>query len=624
MSEAGGSEAKDGDLKIRQMRLAGTSAAVLAGLLLTGCVANDAPDGRGPAVGLTTAPGPIQVADVGSSHVRISDPSQLETPYGRYLAGRHAERVHDYRHAAEMFAAALADAPDNEGLRLRTFSVMLRAGMINQALPLAETLYASHPDQSSMVALVLAVKALKEHDYPATLKYLQTPARQGEQFSFPVLKAWAHLGAGEAEAALAALDQLREGDAFPDLAQGHSGLILMNSGDLQGAEAAIPIASDDLESVPAWLIRTLARVKLDAGDVAGATDLLDRYATGNRFSLEHVEADRASLAATGTLAPLMTLPNTGVADGLLRIASGVRPRTVDPSVRQPAHDIALIYAWLSVYLDNDHDEARLLIAGMMRDLERFEESSTVLQEIAAGAPFSWRARIAIADNLIDADQNEAAIALLETMAAERVEDTDALLKIGDILRSSSQFEEGTLIYDRAFERISPDDPGRWRLHYFRGITYERSKRWKEAEADFLAALEINPDNPYVLNYLGYSWIDQGINVERATDMVRQAVDQRQNDGYIVDSLGWAYYRVGKFTDAVVHLERAVQLRPADPVINDHLGDAYWRIGRQREARFQWTRALSLDIEEELIAPIEEKMRDGMGPPEVVGAAKEDG
>ncbi len=611
-------------MKIRQLRSAGISAAVIAGLLLAGCVASDAQDGSGPAIGLTTAPGPIQVADVGSSHVRINDPSQLETPYGRYLAGRHAERVHDYRHAAEMFAAALADAPDNEGLRLRTFSVMLRAGMIDQALPVAQSLYAANPDQSSMVALVLAAKALKDQDYPAALSYLQTPARQGEQFSFPVLKAWAHLGAGDSEAALAALVQLREGDAFPDLAQGHSGLILKNSGDLQGAEAAIPIASKDLESVPAWLVRTLARVKLDAGDAAGATDLLDRYATGNRYSLEHVEADRANLAENGTLAPLMTLPNTGVADGLLRIASGVRPRTVDPSVRQPAHDIALSYAWLAVYLDDNHDEARLLIAGMLRDLERYQDSSLVLDEIEAGAPFSWRARIAIADNFIDAQNDEAAIALLETMSAERPDDIDALLKIGDILRSRSRFEEGTQVYNRVFERVKPEDPGRWRLHYFRGITYERSKHWPEAEADFLAALEVNPDNPYVLNYLGYSWIDQGINVERATEMVRQAVDQRQNDGYIVDSLGWAYYRVGKFSDAVVHLERAVQLRPSDPVINDHLGDAYWRVGRQREARFQWTRALSLDIDEDLIAPIEEKMRDGMGPPEVVGAAKEEG
>lgn len=579
---------------------------------------------RAPAEGLTVAPGPIQVADVGLSHIRITDPSRLETPYGHYLAGRHAERIHDYPRAAALFMKALEEEPDNRRLIARTFSVSIRAGLIEQALPLARKLYAQAPDASSMVALVLAADAIRTDAYEQALRYLKTPAQQGEQYSFPLLTAWAELGAGNSDAALAALEQLRQGEAFPDLAQGHSGLILRTIGDLKGAESAIAITSEDLESAPAWLVRTLARVKLASGDAAGAAALLDNYAAGNRFALEHVEADRDRLKESGDLSILMATPAAGAADGLLRIASGVRPRRVEPTIQQVAQDIALTYAWLAVYLDPGHDEARLLIAGMLRDLKRYSDSSNVLMEVPREAPFSWRARIARADNLIDMKMDEAAIALLEEMATERPEEIDALLKIGDIMRARSRFEEGTEIYDRAFARIGADHPDRWRLHYFRGITLERSKRWPEAEADFLAALEMNPENPYVLNYLGYSWIDQGINIKRATEMVQRAVDQRQNDGYIVDSLGWAYYRVGRFEEAVTQLERAVQLRPEDPVINDHLGDAYWRVGRHREARFQWTRALSLDIDDELVPPIEKKMEEGLEPPTAQGVEQKDG
>ena len=151
----------------------------------------------------------------------------------------------------------------------------------------------------------------------------------------------------------------------------------------------------------------------------------------------------------------------------------------------------------------------------------------------------------------------------------------------------------------------------WILLYSRGIALERSKQWSRAENDFLAALKLNPNQPYILNYLGYSWVDQGINLDRAKTMIERAVKLRPNDGYIVDSLGWALFRIREFPVAVQHLERAVELRPQDPTINDHLGDAYWRVGRRNEARFQWRRSLSLGPEPDQAAQIRSKIRDGL-------------
>ena len=170
-------------------------------------------------------------------------------------------------------------------------------------------------------------------------------------------------------------------------------------------------------------------------------------------------------------------------------------------------------------------------------------------------------------------------------------------------------------------RLGEVTPGHWLFFYNRGIALERSKIWKRAEKDFLKALELQPEHPYVLNYLGYSWVEKGINIERAKKMIERAVEQRQDDGYIVDSLGWVLYRLGDYFASVKHLERAIRLRPSDPVINDHLGDAYWQAGRKLEARFQWRRALGLNPNEDLIPAIQAKLENGLKQEKLSGSGR---
>ena len=200
------------------------------------------------------------------------------------------------------------------------------------------------------------------------------------------------------------------------------------------------------------------------------------------------------------------------------------------------------------------------------------------------------------------------------MAEEAPERSDALIAMGDLLRGKDRFAEAESAYTRAIQRLPKIERSDWRLLYARGITYERTKRWPQAEADLLKALELEPDQPFVLNYLGYSWVDQGLNLDRAKAMLHRAVELRPDDGFIVDSLGWAYYRLGENDKAVTYLERAVELEPGDPVLNDHLGDVYWRVGRQREARFQWQRALTFKPEPDAVAAIQAKLANGLRPP----------
>jgi tetratricopeptide (TPR) repeat protein len=230
------------------------------------------------------------------------------------------------------------------------------------------------------------------------------------------------------------------------------------------------------------------------------------------------------------------------------------------------------------------------------------------------SPLSWQARLNLADLLDRNERTDEAIALLQQMTGERPDQVDPPQQLGSVFRIHQRFAEAAAAYDIAVERLGEPTPERWSLFYFRGIAYERSGAWEKAEADFLKALVLSPDHPYVLNYLAYSWIEQGINYDRALDMLQQAVTLRPGDGFIIDSLGWVYFRLGEYELAVEQLERANELLPTDPVLNDHLGDAYWRVGRRNEARFQWLRALQFGPEEDQVPLIQAKIDSGLGEP----------
>jgi Flp pilus assembly protein TadD len=212
------------------------------------------------------------------------------------------------------------------------------------------------------------------------------------------------------------------------------------------------------------------------------------------------------------------------------------------------------------------------------------------------------------------------------MVAIEQKDLDAIEALGNIERGRKKFGDCANTYSQGIDALRPGEKNNWVWYYFRGICNERSKQWPKAEADLQKALELQPDQPHVLNYLGYSWIDQGTKLDQGMSMIRRAVDQRPDDGYIVDSLGWAYYRIGNYDEAVKNLERAIDLKPEDPTINDHLGDAYWRIGRKLEARFQWSHARDLKPESDDLPKIEAKIKDGMpdDKPPAAASADQDG
>ncbi len=311
----------------------------------------------------------------------------------------------------------------------------------------------------------------------------------------------------------------------------------------------------------------------------------------------------ASLEAGGTPPPPFTDASGGMADALLGIAEALH--------QERGNSRAIVYARLAMYLRPDLAEAAILIADILAEQDNLDGAIAAYEAVPDGSPLAYTAKLRMARSLHSLERTEESYQLLEELADAEPERTEALVELADLARQDEEYARAETAYSRAIDRIEVHQPENWTLFYARGITYERTKRWPQAEADFLHALELEPEQPYVLNYLGYSWVDMGMNLDRAKGMLNRAVELRPNDGFIVDSLGWVYYRLGEFTSAVDRLERAVELQPGDPTINDHLGDAYWRVGREREARFQWRRALSLDPEEGAVADIEQKLRSGL-------------
>jgi len=309
------------------------------------------------------------------------------------------------------------------------------------------------------------------------------------------------------------------------------------------------------------------------------------------------------LDAGKTPADAVKEPGRGVAEALFDLASILQ--------QERATDMALIYAQLSAKLDPSLSVANVLIGEIFESQQRFDAAVDAYAKVDESSPFFWSTRLRVAESLNDLDRTDEAIELLTEMGEERAERYDALSQLGDILRRRERFVEAVDAYTQAIDRIDTVEERHWSLFYTSGIAFHRADKWDDAEVSFERALELQPDQPYVLNYLGYSWIEMGRNTARAKRMIEKAVEQRPDDGYIVDSLGWVHYTIGDYEAAVIQLERAVELRPQDPTINDHLGDAYWKVGRYNEARFQWRRALSLDPEEDQISIIEEKIDRGL-------------
>uniref|UniRef100_UPI0025D6670B tetratricopeptide repeat protein n=1 Tax=uncultured Nitratireductor sp. TaxID=520953 RepID=UPI0025D6670B len=270
-----------------------------------------------------------------------------------------------------------------------------------------------------------------------------------------------------------------------------------------------------------------------------------------------------------------------------------------------------LYLNYALALSPDNDDILIQLASLAEQQSEPEKAIAFYERIEPDSPWRRLAELQTGLNLADLDRHDEAQTYLNAAIEKDPNDIRAYLSLGRVYAVQKDYRSAAEVYDRAVERIEKPDREDWSIFYQRGIAYERLKEWEKAEPNFFKALELYPDQPQVLNYLGYSWVDMNMKLEEGMELIGRAVELRPNDGYIVDSLGWAHYRLGRYEEASKELERAVSLRPEDPVLNDHLGDAYWRTGRKLEATYQWAHARDLDPEPDLLAEVEKKLKEGL-------------
>jgi tetratricopeptide (TPR) repeat protein len=529
---------------------------------------------------------------------------------GSYLAARHAGQQRDARTAAAYYRATLRHDPKNGELLDRTFLSLLVAGEINDAVQYADRILQT--DKSDKVArLVAGVRALKTKQYSGARREIAQSVRGPiTDLAATLLNAWAMEGSKDTKGAVAAIDKLTGPDWYAIFKDLHAGLILDAAGNSKEAgkrlEAAYKLDSSALRVVEAygsWLSRNKS-----------PKEALDLFETFDKALPRHplVVEDMEKLKAGQKLPLLVSNPQSGAAEALYGLGASLG--------RRGGEDLGLVYLQLSLYLSPNHGLALLSLADLYESLKKPEMAIKVYERVPADSPLHRNALIQMAANLDTLDRPDEAKKHLRTLIAEHPDDLEAIMALGNVLRSHKEFAECADNYTKAIDLVKNPTKANWTLFYFRGICYERAKQWPKAEADLKKALELYPDQPHVLNYLGYSWIDQGTNLDQGMEMIKLAVSKRPDDGYIVDSLGWAYYRLGNYDEAVKQLEKAIELKPEDPTINDHLGDAYWRVGRVLEANFQWAHARDLKPDADELPKILAKLKNGL-PDENTSTAK---
>jgi tetratricopeptide (TPR) repeat protein len=523
------------------------------------------------------------------------------TRSGSYLAGRHAGVERDSASAAAYYRNALKSDPRNPDLLSRTFLSVINEGDVEEAAKLAERLV--QMDRNDRIArLVLGVRSLHQKQYAAARQsFTQSIRGPVTDLTATLLSAWSLYGAGDSRAAVDAIDRLSGPDWYGIFKDLHAGMILdlANSKKEAGkryerAYKVDPTALRTVEAYGRWLSRNGTK-----------DEALNIYQTFDKALPNHplIAAAIKEISAGEKLPPLADSAQAGAAEALYGLGASIG--------RRGGEDLALVYLQLSLYLAPSHPMALLSLADLYESLKKPDLAIKIYERIPPNSPLRRNSEIQLASDLDAMDRSDDAKKRLERLITEYPKDTEAILALGNILRGRKQFAECADMYGKAIATVPHPEKSNWVMFYFRGICYERSKQWPKAEADLKKALELFPEQPLVLNYLGYSWVDQGLNLDDGMKMIRRAVEQRPDDGYIVDSLGWAYFRIGNYTEAVKNLERAVELKPEDPTINDHLGDGYWKVGRTLEARFQWSHARDLNPDPEDVPKIEAKLKDGL-------------
>jgi len=529
----------------------------------------------------------------------------LRSLLGSYLAANFAKNENDPGNATAFYRDALAQDPGNEVLLEQAFQAEASEANWERAVSLAEDLVGK--DANNRIAhLVLGLNKFKAGDYAKADKEFEA-ASDGPvgELTSALARAWTALAAGDPAQAEKYLEMPKQAEWAQTYLNFHRALIADVAGRKQEATAAFERTFKQ-ESPTLRIPLAYSRHAYNEGNIKLAKSILDAQ-TDKSQDEPHilVRELRGQIDAGKSVALLITTPAEGMAEvfyGLGELLTG-----------EGGVSMGILYLQMALYVVPDHAFSLATLASAYESMRRFQDAITVYDRIPKDTALEGAIEIRKAFDLNSLDRVDEAKTILDKLAADNPKDLKPLDALGNIMRSRKRYAEAVDYYSRAVALLPNPAKRHWSLYYSRGTSYERLKNWPAAEGDLQKALKLFPDQPLALNYLGYSWVDQNRNLKKGMALIERAVALKPGDGYIVDSLGWAHFKLGNFKEAVRFLERAVEITPQDPVLNDHLGDALWRVGREREARFQWDQALTLDPEPEEVEKIKKKLAEGLPP-----------
>ncbi len=527
------------------------------------------------------------------------------TASGSYLAARQALQERDYEVAAQLMERALGLDANAPGLVRHALALYISTGAWTRAHQLAKRIVRTQP-RHRLARMVLGLVAVERGDYEGARRHFAKAASTPLGIlSGGVLAAWTWLARPDLNRGLDALKALDSYPSFVGFKIYHEALMSDLAGQPMRAKALYEKAlADNPGSMR--LVYALGNFLRRQGRAKEAIALYEEFLKKvPENEMIRAELERTKKAPRKRPEPMVRNVRDGMAEALFSLTTAL--------LDERSLDSALLHARMTLKLRPDLHLAWMLLGEVEENIGRLPQALKAYAKVPAQHPVYLSARLRMARIMHQLGQKQRAIAELQRLTKEFPDESRPFSLLGDVLRVEKRWEEAARAYSAAIRAYEKKGRKNWRMYYHRGIAYERARMWDKAERDFRQALELQPDEPSVLNYLGYSLIERGERLEEALEMIRKAVQQRPNDGYIVDSLGWAYYKMGRYEDAVQELEEAVRLRPTDAVINDHLGDAYWKVGRKLEARFQWRHALDANPppEPELKEKILRKLKHGL-------------
>lgn len=578
----------------------------------------------GVAMALAMAPGLAGTAfadaktEARTEDTRPFDPASVDSFSGAFLGGFTADVNGDYQMAVDLYRTALLFEPENISVQERLLINLLLNGDFDEAIAEARALK-DDPNVDRITSLVLGLDAIRDGETKKAEAFLShDDGNDLDRLMNGLLTGWAQFGGGSLEKGLATVEKLK-GPAWYDIFKNYTaGAMAMAGGDDQKARTYFRnVISDQTGGATAQdvylrSVIALSGLEIRSGEKQRALDAIaaSEDIAGHSAVLDAV---REKIEAGGEPKQEVASAADGAASVLFGIGAALNQSTAG---RGGADEIVSIYLQAANTLDDDATDTLLALGSINDAAERLEKAIEYYKQIGKDSPYKKISELQLGLDLAQIGKTDEARERLKGLIDLDPTDFRAYLAYGSVLSEAKDYKAMAENFDAAVAAIGPNpSKEHWGIFYQRGIAYERLNEWDKAEPNFREALKLYPDQPQVLNYLGYSWIDKNLNLKEGMEMIARAVELRPNDGYIVDSLGWAHYRLGQFDDAVKNLERAVSLKEDDPTINDHLGDAYWRVGRKLEATFQWKRALEANKTEQSpdidTAKIEKKLKEGL-------------